>query len=100
MKGKVHVLGDALSLAPYISANNLEAKPNSVASYLLNLTLPENKAENYEHDQLFGLYYNDIRAVYQKTKRKGKSCIVCSLTSESTIISYIIKENYGLLVEM
>lgn len=58
-KGRIHVLGDALSRAPHapVTLSNTEA---------LNFSLPENLSDSYEADQTFGPIYMALKGLLTK----------------------------------
>lgn len=60
IKGKVHVLGDALSRAPHITKSEYSS-PELSNVHVLEIELPPNITKNYETDQLFGPIYSAMR---------------------------------------
>lgn len=54
INGKVHVLGDALSRAPHITANNAES---SLLEHTLVIDLPHGMTDAYGDDQFFSCFF-------------------------------------------
>lgn len=62
VKGKIHVLGDALSRAPHIATNNVETrKPTSLT---IEAELPIGMTENYDSDQFFHTYFRALKGSF------------------------------------
>lgn len=59
VKGKMNVLGDALSRAPHI----MNTPPSLTNVQMLQIELPTNMIRNYDKDQLFGPIYRALSGI-------------------------------------
>lgn len=58
IKGKIYVLGDALSRAPHITANNVEAP---LSEHTLINDLPQGMTDAYGDDQFFSCFFRALQ---------------------------------------